>query len=141
MKRDITNDINSCLEGSKRKPYGATKVPMMSISTSPKIWERIAMDIVGPISESEKGYKYILVVSDYATRYVITTPMVNQTAETVARHLINEIFTRFGAPKIILSDQGTNFQSKLVKSISELFNIKQTCTTPYHPQTDGLVER
>lgn len=141
MKKDITECVTSCLECNKRKSYGSTKVPLMSISTPARIWERIAMDIVGPISECEQGYKYILVVSDNATRYVITIPMADQTAETVAKHLVNEIFTRFGAPKIILSDQGTNFQSRLIKSICELFKIKQTRTTPYHPQTDSLVER
>lgn len=141
MKKDIAEYVNSCIECNKRKPYGATKAPLISIATSPRIWERIAMDIVGQISECESGYKYILVVSDYATRYVITIPMADQRAETVAKHLVVEILTRFGAPQIILSDQGTNFQSKLVKYICELFNIKQTRTTPYHPQTDGLVER
>jgi len=58
----------------------------------------------------------------------------------VAEHLI-QLFARVGIPKEILSDQGTNFMSQLLKELYNLLQIHQIRTSPYHPQTDGLVER
>ena len=66
--------------------------------------------------------------------------MKNQEAETVARAL-EDIFSRHGLPGVLLTDQGANFQSKLVKSMCQMFNIDQRRTTAYHPQTNGLCER
>ena len=120
---------------------GATKAPLQPLPPVYEIWERIAMDIVGPVRESRKGYRYILVISDYASRFVITIPMKDQTAHTVARCLFHKIITKYGAPQHVLTDRGTNFLSNLVKEICILFKIKQMRTTAYHPQTDGLVER
>jgi ribosomal protein L21E len=81
------------------------------------------------------------VISDYASRFVITIPMKDQTAHTVAKCLVHKIITKYGAPQHVLTDRGTNFLSTLVKEICILFKIKQMRTTAYHPQTDGLVER
>ena len=73
------------------------------------------MDIVGPVHESRNGNKYILVLSDYASRFAITIPMVNQKAPTVAEHFVNEVISKYGAPENVLTDQGTNFLSLLIK--------------------------
>ncbi|KZS01708.1 Uncharacterized protein APZ42_001546, partial [Daphnia magna] len=68
-------------------------------------------------------------------------PMRNQTAQTIAKVLVNKIFTKYGSPEVILTDQGTNFLSSLIQVVCKLFKVKQIRTTAYHPQTDGLVER
>jgi ribosomal protein L21E len=81
------------------------------------------------------------VISDYASRFVMTIPMKDQTARTVAKCLVHKVITKYGAPQNVLTDRGTNFLSTLVKEICILFKIKQMRTTAYHPQTDGLVER
>lgn len=65
----------------------------------------------------------------------------DQTAETIARILVNEIFCRHGAPEHLLSDRGANFLSELFTEVSRLLNIKKLNTSGYHPQTDGLVEK
>ena len=85
------------------------------------VWERIAMDIVGPLQETQNGNKYILVISDYASRFVITIAMEDQRAQTVAKHFVDKVITKYGAPGKVLTDQGTNFFSKLIQKISELF--------------------
>ena len=141
MVNDITDYVRNCLKCAQRKPYGQSKAPLKPMPAATRVWERIAMDIVGPVEVSRNGNRYILVLSDYASRFVMTVPMVDQTAKTVAHHLVNEILTKYGAPEQILTDQGTNFLSELVTQICKLFKIKQLKTTSYHPQTDGLVER
>ena len=66
--------------------------------------------------------------------------MRNQEAETVVRAL-ERIFASHGMPTVLLTDQGSNFQSHLMKSMCELFGIEKRRSTPYHPQSDGLCER
>ncbi|KAI9549992.1 hypothetical protein GHT06_007060 [Daphnia sinensis] len=141
MRTDVTTYVNSCLKGARRKSFGTSKAPLQPLPPVDRVWERIAMDVVGPIQESIKGYRYILVISDYASRFVFTFPMKNQSAQTIASIMVNKLITKYGAPEIVLTDQGTNFLSNLVKEICKLFRIKQMKTTAYHPQTDGLVER
>ena len=101
---------------------------------------KIAMDIVGPLPRSRSGNQYVLVVCDYGTRYPEAVPLRTVDAETVAEELM-VIFSRVGIPREILTDQGTNFQSQQLRELYRLLHIDALCTSPYHPQTDGLVER
>ena len=101
----------------------------------------MAVDIVGPLPESDRGNSYIMVVGDYFTRWMEAFPIPNQEAATVAGKLIDEVFLRFSIPEQLHSDQGRQFESKLIAEVCRLLNIQKTRTTPYHPQSDGLVER
>ena len=142
LNTDVKTYVTNCIVCAKRKAYGTTKAPLKPIPPVQKVWEQIAMDIVGPLTESNQGNKYILVLSDYATRFVMTIPMTDQKAYTIAEHLVGKIYTKFGPPERVLTDQGTNFQSDLIKKrVNQLFQIEPIRTTSYHPQTDGLVER
>ena len=140
LKQDVVTHVISCIVCARRKAIGASKAPLQPLPPVYEIWERIPMDIVGPVRESRKGYRYILVISGNASRFVLTIPMKDQTARTVAKCLVHKIITKYGAPKHVFTDRGTNFLSTLIKEIC-LFKIKQMRTTAYHPQTDGLVER
>lgn len=77
---------------------------------------------------------------DYATRYPEAIPLRLIDAEHIAEELV-QIFTRVGIPEEILTDQGTNFMSTLLGEVYKLMKVKPMRTSPYHPQTDGLVER
>ena len=103
--------------------------------------QMVATDIVGPLPESTNGDKYILVASDYFTRWAEAYAIPNQEATTVATKLIDNMFCRFGIPEQLHSDMGAQFESTLLKEVSKLLDINKTHTTPYHPQEDGLVER
>ena len=82
----------------------------------------------------------ILVICDYATRYPEAIPLRSIDAEHIAEELI-KVFSRVGVPKEILTDQGSNFTSQLLAEVYRLLQIQPIKTSPYHPQTDGLVER
>ena len=103
-------------------------------------FQRIAMDVVGPLPRSRSGNKYILTRCDYATRYPEAIPLPSTEASRIAKELVT-LFSRVGIPEEILTDQGTNFMSTLLQEIYRLLNISRIRTSPYHPQTDGLVER
>ncbi|CAC5379679.1 unnamed protein product [Mytilus coruscus] len=93
--------------------------------------ERIATDILGELPETEGGNKYILVVSDYYTKWTFAMPNIE--AKTVAKIIVEEVIVRFGVPHWIHSDQGRQFESLLFQEMCRILNIKKTCTTPYHP--------
>lgn len=104
------------------------------------VHQGIAMDIVGPLPRSKSGHKYILVLCDYANRYPEAIPLRSIDAEHVAEELI-KVFARVGIPQEILTDQGSNFMSQLLAELYRLLHVHSIRTSPYHLQTDGLVER
>ncbi len=116
------------------------RVPLIPLPVISQPFERIAMDIVGPLPRSTQGNRFVLVVCDYATRYLAAVAMKHIDAASVAEELI-KIFARVGVPKEVLTDQGTNFTSQLLTELYRMLHVRPIRTTPYHPQTDGLVER
>lgn len=90
------------------------------------------MDLVGPFAKSTAGFCYILVVMDYATHFPEAIPLRNATAQTTTAKLL-KIFAREGLPQDILSDQGTNFTSCLLREVCSILGIKKLQTSVYHP--------
>ena len=140
IHHDVADFCRSCEVCQKFRRQQKTNAPMMPFPVIAEPFQRIAMDIVGPLPRSRSGNRYVLVVCDYATRYPEAVPMKTIDAGAVAEDLI-KIFSRVGLPKEILTDQGSNFQSELLAELYRLLHISPLRTTPYHPQTDGLVER
>ncbi len=103
-------------------------------------FERIGMDLIGPLERSARGHRFALVLVDYATRYPEAVALRNISAKSVANALFS-LISRVGIPKEILTDQGTAFMSRTLRELYELLDIKSIRTSVYHPQTDGLVER
>jgi len=141
VKEDVMNWVASCPECAERKDPPSQRAPLGSI-TDPKIpFDKIGIDFLGPLTETKNGHKHILVITDYASRWVEAFPTADQTAATVAKILINEVICRHGAPRELLSDKGQNFMSKVVKELCSYFETKKINTTSYHPQCNGLTER
>ena len=103
--------------------------------------QMVATDIMGPFPITTQGNKYILVASDYFTRWVEAYAIPNQEATTVAGKVVNNMFCHFGLPEQLHLDMGAQFESRVVKEMCNMLDINKTHTTPYHPQSDGLVER
>ena len=100
------------------------------------------MDFVGPINPPGKRTSawYIITMTDYLTRWAETTLVVDCTAATEVRFLFDNIVTRFGCPRILMSDQGSHFINCTVSALMEELHIQHKKTTPYHPQANGTVE-
>ncbi|XP_006812686.1 uncharacterized protein LOC100374860 [Saccoglossus kowalevskii] len=142
MHEQIKRYCRSCDICQRTIPKG--KIGKVPLGTMPLIdvpFKRVAMDLVGPIKPATtKGHQYILTVVDYATRYPEATPLKRISTEVVAEALFT-IYCRVGFPEQVLTDQGTQFVSDVMREVSRLLSIKQLTTTPYHPQCNGLVER
>jgi transposase InsO family protein len=103
--------------------------------------DRVAIDVLGELPETSNGNRYLIVISDYFTKWVQAHAVPDYTAYTTAEVFVREFATRMGLPRQLHTDQGGNFESTLFKGVCQLLGIHKTRTTPYHPQSDGLVER
>ena len=124
---------------SKKRKQGRNRIFKSNQSRKP--FERIGIDFVGPLERTKDGNKYILVVTDYLTKWPEAEAMKEATAKNVVEFIYRKIICTHGCPKVILSDRGTHFRNKLVDGLCEKFEIKHKLSSPYHPQTNGLVER
>ncbi|KMQ82837.1 integrase core domain protein [Lasius niger] len=104
-------------------------------------FERIALDVLGPLPRTTGGNKYILVVMDYFSKWPEAYAIPDQEATTVSEELVQNWVSRFGVPLLMHSDQGRNFTSAVFHGMCKLLGIEKTRTTPLHPQSDGMVER
>ena len=140
VTREISRFCKACPQCQKATTKRVCPVPLIPLPIMDIPFKRMAMDIVGPLPRSRSGSKYLLVLCDYATRYPEAIPLRSTETERVAEALVT-FFSRVGIPEEILTDQGSNFTSKLMKEVYALLGIKPIRMSPYHPQTDGLVER
>ena len=139
QRRDVEEWCKTCQICAARKSEPKKCKAPLQIEPAKYPLERIAMDILGPLPETEHGNKYILVIGDYFTKWKEAYPMRNMEATTVANILVHEFISRFGAPKYLHTDQGRNFESGFIKESCSLLDIKKTRTSPYHPQSDGNI--
>ena len=141
MKIDIQRWCKYCKSCAQNKTLFGKRQANLRQMLSGNPMDRIAIDFLGPLPRTEKGNEYILVASDYFTKWVECFALPDMRAETTADTLVTQFFCRFGVPRILHSDQGSNFESILFKEMCRLFEIDKTRTTPYHPRSDGMVER
>ena len=104
-------------------------------------WERIGVDVTGPHPKSKNGNVYILTLIDHFSKWCYAFPMRNQEASTIARLLVDRVFSYFGTPLQILTDRGRNFESELFEEICKRLGIDHVRTTAYKPSTNGMIER
>ncbi|XP_036146770.1 uncharacterized protein K02A2.6-like [Monomorium pharaonis] len=140
-KRDVENWCASCKECvAKKGPLGKGKSPMEIYNVGAP-FERIQVDILGPLPTSSFGNKYLLVVVDCFSKWPEDIPLKNKRASTVARSLVDQVFSRHGILLELHTDQRRNFECHLFKEMTLLLGIRKSRTTPLHPQSDGQVER
>lgn len=120
-------------------PLPKQSAPLQPITTV-ETFDRLAVDI-SELTTTSCGNKYVLVLTDYFSRWVEAFPMKDYTAATVARIIVEEVFCRYGLPAHLHSDNSQPFSSKLMEKVNQLLNVHHFFTSPYHPQGDGLVER
>jgi len=141
MSVDVRAYVKRCADCARKKnPPRKSRAPLKQLPVGAPL-ERVAIDVLGPLTETHQGNSYILVVGDYWTKWMETYPIPDQQAETVAAKLVEEFVCRFGVPEELHSDQGRNFESAVFQEMCRLLGIRKTRTTPYNPKSDGMVER
>uniref|UniRef100_A0A3B3HIN5 Gypsy retrotransposon integrase-like protein 1 n=3 Tax=Oryzias latipes TaxID=8090 RepID=A0A3B3HIN5_ORYLA len=140
MFKDVKQYCSTCPDCQVTSHIKVRQAPLHPLPVIGTPFRRIAMDVVGPLEKSSSGYKYILVICDYATRFPEAFPLRSIKTPKIISALV-QLFSRVGVPDEIITDQATNFTSGTMKQLQKELGIKGIRTTPYHPQTDGLVER
>ena len=141
MSAYVRSFVRKCNLCARRKsPPKKRRAPLQQYRVGAPL-ERVAMDILGPLPETEKGNIYILVIGDYFTKWMEAHPLPDQKAETVAKKFVEEFVCRFGVPRELHTDQGRNFEADIVKEMCKYLGIQKTRTTGYNPKSDGMVER
>lgn len=139
MDSDVKRYIQNCAICEKTKIKTHTKSPMVITTVATHPFQKIYVDIVGPITPtSRNGNIYILTCNCSLTKYVIAAPMADTTALTTAKNLVHSVFLKYGLPELFVTDNGTNFISETLKEVNKLFKIKKVFTTPYHPQSNQI---
>jgi hypothetical protein len=118
--------------------YWARQMGSLKASRVGDIW---GMDLVGLGEAESEGDKYVLVVTDHMTRFEVLVPLVNKEAVTVAKALYEEIFCKFGIPAQILSDQGSEFVSRVMDQLVEWLGASRRFISTGNPGGNGVVER
>ena len=141
FSQDVKDWCRRCDSCAARKPPQKKPRSAMKTYNVGAPLERVALDVLGPLPESERGNKYILVVADYFTKWTEAYAIPDQEAAMVATKVVEEFVARMGVPRQIHSDQGRNFEAAVFQEMCALLGIEKTRTTPLHPQSDGMVER
>jgi len=104
-------------------------------------FQRIRIDIVGPLIITKKGNRYIVTAMDYLIKWPIVKAIKETTAKTISKFIYEKIICEHGCPQVLQSDQRTHFVNRVIQNLSEKFRIKHRLSTPYHLQINGLVKR
>jgi transposase InsO family protein len=106
------------------------------------VWQLLSMDFRGPITPtSGGGNRYIIALADLLSKFVITRAVRDCTASIAARFLQEDVICKYGTPKSLLIDNGTHFTSSMMENLLKRLGIVHLYSTPYHPQTNGQIER
>jgi IS30 family transposase len=139
MYDDIKDYIRSC-DSCQRRGRKRNIEPLQPIPVG-EPFSKIGIDIVGPLPLTENGNKYIVVATDYMTKWPEAKAIPQATAQQVANFIYEDIICRHGCPQLLLSDRGSHFRNQIIDKLMDKFDIKHIYSTPYHPATNGLVER
>ena len=139
LKTSVEKHIANCDRCAARSTAGIKRKAELQTFSVHGTFRTMAADISGPVTLARKSEaRYILVMSDLFTKYAVTVALQDL---TVANAILDEWIMKFGAPDVIHTDQGSNFNSELMHDICRIFMIEKTRTSPYHPQGNGKVER
>jgi hypothetical protein len=140
MIHDIEQYISKCSVCQQVKKNKRYELPQpMSLPYGP--WSHLAIDHVGPFPITERGNTHILVCKCRFLKYAEAWAVPSTDAESTIKCLRDGVFHRYGLPIAITTDNGSGFVSSMNASLWAELNIKQITTTPYHPQSNGDVER
>ena len=113
----------------------------MKLFPATKPLEYVAMDILGPLPNTKHGRRFILVITDRFTKLAKTESLRTITSLSVAKAFRQCWVFNYGIPKVLLTDNGSQFTSGFFRQVCKILGINKVFTTEYHPQTNGQAER
>ena len=140
MKEEIRRRVRECEVCQKSKSKTTRDLGKFSSEPPGYVWERVYLDIFGPLPRSSRGNVCVLVGVDAFSKFVFMIPLKDQRAESIVRALTERVFPFFGTPTYLVTDNATSFVSKQMQNMAYSCGIRLVQVTPYHPQAN-MVER
>lgn len=140
MYRDIHEHVSNCVPCNSRNCRRSI-APMQYMPIPRHPFDIIGIDTVGPLPDDGQGNVYIITIVDHFSGWPEAKAVPNKSADTVAQYLLEHIIPGHSCPRVILSDNGTEFVNKVISSLMKTLKIGHLRTSPYHPQTNGKCER
>jgi len=138
MFREIAQYVRSCTSCQQHKPAQQQTPGKMQPSINQHPWETVSSDLVGPLPRSSKGNCYLVMFQDRFTKWVQCKAIRQASGKAVTRALYEEIITRFGCPKTVITDNGTQYTGGLFRKLLTEMGIKHRLTPPYTPQANPV---
>ena len=142
MKKDVKRYVNTCitcqLVGKPNQKI--PKAPLRPIPSVGEPFQEVIIDIVGPLPRTKSGNEYLLTIMDRMSKYPEAIPIRSIRSVRIVEELVG-FFTKFGLPKILQSDCGSNFVSKYFQDKMKELGVKHITSSPYHPESQGQLER
>ena len=142
MKRDVEDWVSTCLTCQERRPPASKpNAPFGKMPTPTRPFEFLQIDLKGKLPQTPAGNEYMMVVYDYFTKYIVAVPLPNKRTETVTEAFIKHFVLIYGVPCSLCSDQGSEFESRLLQETCRQLHIEKVRTYVAHPKSNGGVER
>ncbi|XP_066600140.1 uncharacterized protein [Prorops nasuta] len=138
MYRDAHHYVSRCDTCQKTKVETTASAGLMGRRVVERPWEYVAADIMGPFPPSKQGYAYVLVIQDYFTKWVELCALRRATGPKIRDAFHEMIVSRWGTPKVLLTDNGTEFVNRVIDVLCRDFGIYHSTTPPYHPQANPV---
>lgn len=140
LKHDVAKFVNKCDECQRYKHSRSHKEPLTLTTTASSAFEKIFLDLVGPLNQDNEDNRYILTVQCELTKFVGAYPIKSKEAETVAKSFVQNFILQYGIPQEIVTDQGTEFLACVFRESARVLGIKQLHSCAYHHETLGSLE-
>lgn len=138
IRKSVIDYIHNCKSCITIKAIAEKSPYQLITSAATHPGELVTADILK--LPPDKGYMGILLFVDSFSKFPVAYKIRSETANALIRHFIH-YFTNFGIPQMLLTDQGTNFESQLINEMCRYFGVEKLRTSSYHPETDGQTER
>ncbi|GCA63320.1 hypothetical protein KIPB_009248, partial [Kipferlia bialata] len=140
IKTDVGDYVAGCLVCQKARLHQAGAA-LTGTTAVTEAWQSLAIDLIGPIRTAPPESGYIVTMQDRFSRFVELVAIEHKDAQSIAAVLNNIIFGRYGVPASVLSDRGKEFDNQLMETLAREKGFVHLKTLPYHPQSNGCVER
>ncbi|KMQ86425.1 reverse ribonuclease integrase [Lasius niger] len=137
MFRNVASYVKQCYVYERTKIEQARSAGLMSHRVIESPWTVVAADIMGPFSKSKSGFAYVLVIQDLFTKWVECFALRAANGKKICEAL-KEVVSRWDTPKLLLTNNGTEFVNQTLQSFAAEHGITHTTVPPYYPQANSV---
>ena len=141
MTKDITKYVKVCEKCQKAKITRHTKTPLQITDTPTNAFDTVLIDTVGPFPRSENENEYAVTIICDLTKYLVTIPVRDKSANTIAKAIFETFVLTYGPMRTLITDMGTEYKNQLLTDLCKYMKTDKLTSTAYHHQTLGTIEK